>query len=389
MSLLLDALKRAEESKKDPSLVLEPLIPKPQSQDKPNTSGNFNPRDSMTETQVRRPRVEQEAAQTVFDAKQAPPPQNRALWLLLGGLSLLAIFAGVFWLWYMLSFPSNKPPTTIPQNLARQSVTPIAPKIPVKEIQKPFVTSKKPSDSQINEVPIIESSPTPPLETNEPTQKRANRVSGTNSSNRIASVIKNDASVKTINPDLASGYDALINKNYLVAEEKYKQVIQADPFNTDAYLGLATISATIGNLASADNYYRKALEIDPKNATAQAGLAAIRSTQNIAASESQLKAQIASQPADAASYTTLGHIYAAQKIWADAQQAFFEAFRLNPTNADYAFNLAISLDHLRQYKLAREYYDKALTLGQTQPAEFDRAQAISRLNQLPTTSSTP
>ena len=45
----------------------------------------------------------------------------------------------------------------------------------------------------------------------------------------------------------------------------------------------------------------------------------------------------------------------------------------SPTNADFAYNLAVSLDQLRQPKLALEYYRRALALAETRGARFDLA----------------
>ena len=57
---------------------------------------------------------------------------------------------------------------------------------------------------------------------------------------------------------------------------------------------------------------------------------------------------------------------------APAKQSFFEAYRHAPENGDYAFNLAVSLDHLGQPKSALDYYRVARKLAQTQPVQFDR-----------------
>ena len=97
------------------------------------------------------------------------------------------------------------------------------------------------------------------------------------------------------------------------------------------------------------------------------------------ATESRLKILIEREPSPAL-YQTLGNLYADQQRWNDAQAAYFEAVRGAPGNADYAFNLAVSLDQLRQYPAARTYYEKALALGGAH--RFDRAQAEARVQQL-------
>ena len=48
----------------------------------------------------------------------------------------------------------------------------------------------------------------------------------------------------------------------------------------------------------------------------------------------------------------LGNQLAQQGRWSEAQQEYFKAFASEPDNADFAYNLAVSLDHLRQPKLA-------------------------------------
>jgi Flp pilus assembly protein TadD len=79
---------------------------------------------------------------------------------------------------------------------------------------------------------------------------------------------------------------------------------------------------------------------------------------------------------------TLGNQLAQQGRWAEAQQEFFKAYAAEPDNPDFAYNLAVSLDHLRQPKVAREYYQRAVTLAGTRGASFDPASARARIAQL-------
>ena len=70
---------------------------------------------------------------------------------------------------------------------------------------------------------------------------------------------------------------------------------------------------------------------------------------------------------------TLGNQFAQQGRWAEAQQEYFKAFAAEPDNADFAYNLAVSLDHLRQPKLALEYYRRALALAEGARRELRRS----------------
>jgi hypothetical protein len=54
----------------------------------------------------------------------------------------------------------------------------------------------------------------------------------------------------------------------------------------------------------------------------------------------------------------------------------------DPDNPDYLFNLAVSLDQIRQPKLAAQHYRLALEAAQLRPAAFDRERVRARLEQL-------
>ena len=54
----------------------------------------------------------------------------------------------------------------------------------------------------------------------------------------------------------------------------------------------------------------------------------------------------------------------------------------DPENADYAYNLAVSLDQIRQRKPALEYYQRALDLARDRQAMFDRNQVSARVAEL-------
>ena len=105
-------------------------------------------------------------------------------------------------------------------------------------------------------------------------------------------------------------------------------------------------------------------------------------TADLNQTESRLKTLLAQQPDAAALHFTLGNNYVSQSRWTEAQQSFFRAFSIDSTNADYAFNLAVSLDHLNKIKLASKYYSKALVLAGDTTVGFEKAQASKRLKEL-------
>jgi len=185
-----------------------------------------------------------------------------------------------------------------------------------------------------------------------------------------------------VSMDVVAGYDALVAGDLGTAARHYAAAIEADPANVDAYLGLATVEARRGNPSASASAYRRALALDPQNATALAGLAALADFSRPEALESDLRADLARQPQSAALNLTLGNLYAAQGRWAEAQSAYFEAHRLQPENADIAYDLAVSLDHLGQRRPAADFYRRALEARRGAAAQFDAAAAARRLSEL-------
>ncbi|MDP1717799.1 MAG: hypothetical protein Q8L40_06950, partial [Burkholderiales bacterium] len=100
------------------------------------------------------------------------------------------------------------------------------------------------------------------------------------------------------------------------------------------------------------------------------------------AAESRLKQLISREPSPYL-YFTLGNIYADQSLWAQAQQAYFQAHHLDPANADYAYNLAVGLEHVSQPKLALGYYRRAMQLASTKGrTNFSLPQTQERIAKL-------
>lgn len=185
-----------------------------------------------------------------------------------------------------------------------------------------------------------------------------------------------------IDPTLVQAYEALQQGDFARARGLYEQVWQADPRNLDALLGLAAIATRNSESTLALRYYQSALELDPRNAYAQAGLLSIVGGADPGATESQIKLLIAREPS-ALLYFGLGTLYAEQGQWPSAQQAYFQAYQLQPDNPDYAFNLAVGLEHMGQPRAALDYYRKALDLSfRRGRANFDQNLVIERVGQL-------
>jgi tetratricopeptide (TPR) repeat protein len=186
-----------------------------------------------------------------------------------------------------------------------------------------------------------------------------------------------------VDPALLSAYQAFNRGEYAAAQQQYRQLLQHDVRNVDALLGMAAIAQRQGRDADALGWYQALLEIEPNNIHAQSALLSLQPSADVVASGSRIKNMLVQQPEAASLHAALGHVYAAQNQWTAAQQAYFNASQFAPDNADYAFNLAISLDQLGKSKLALAQYQRSLDLINSSAATSpDRAQLEARMQAL-------
>lgn len=207
--------------------------------------------------------------------------------------------------------------------------------------------------------------------------KRSSHV--VNDANAIK--IRTGNSGNQINPALDSAYQAFVAGDIATAERQYQSVLLQEPQNRDALLGLAALALNRRDADKAGTFYSKLVELDPNDPDAIAGLTSLQQGDPVQ-SESRLKKALTLHPNAGAILFALGNLYAQQARWSDAQQNYFRAFTTQPGNADYAFNLAVSLDRLNQSKLAKDYYQRALDAGQSGPGNFSRSKVQQRIADL-------
>ena len=180
---------------------------------------------------------------------------------------------------------------------------------------------------------------------------------------------------------ITRAYAAFLAGQLVRARTLYTQALSDTPDRLDAQLGLAAIALSEGVLPEARRRYQAVLSRDPRNAAALAALFILDGGAGAPDAESRLRQLLAVDPEDPQSHFTLGSYYAQQRRWADAQTAFFAAVRRAPDNADYAFNLAVSLDRLGQGEAALTWYRRAVVL-RAHGGTFAPAVAITRVAQL-------
>ena len=172
---------------------------------------------------------------------------------------------------------------------------------------------------------------------------------------------------------LERAYQAFQSGDYEAARQTYRQVLARDPRNRDALLGLGAVATALGERDQAQAVYRRLLIQHPQDRVATAALTNLGAAAGASApqGEARLKQALAQDPGAPYLSFSLGNLYASQRRWSEAQQAYFNAYRAESQNADYAFNLAVSLDRLGKSRQALEYYQRALDLSDRQAAAFN------------------
>lgn len=186
--------------------------------------------------------------------------------------------------------------------------------------------------------------------------------------------------VEPVEPLLKDAYQTYRDGRLGEAQQLYQALLRKEPQHSDALLGLAAIAQRRGESGLAARYYSRVLALDPRNDAANAGMSAL--SPDDSNNESRLKLLLREQGNSAILHFALGNLYAGQSRWGEAQQAYFSALSLEPENAGFAYNLAVSLDHLGQARLASQYYRRAVQLDPSNSGGFDHAQVLRRSDDL-------
>ena len=339
--------------------------------------------------------AERAQAQQLFQVKEMDYNPRRPFYLTLGALVLVALGYGGY-VWWQMRPRYSVPPVEMqarPVATPAQSATASA---PVAEPSRPAAAPPAPVQAPQAAVPAPARTAVPGIPPIQPVRPRprSQQASGVlasppalkpePSSDPTASVapIAINAPTLAVDPLVEQAYQAFQRNDLAAARDGYQRALAREPTNRDALLGLAAIDVRSGQLNSAEARYLRLLEFDPRDSHAMASLISLRGQLDPVASESRLKNLIAIQPEAALLHFSLGNQYAQQSRWTEAQAAYFKAHSVDPENADYAFNLAVSLDQLHQGKLALEFYQRALALTERRAASFDPARARLRVQEL-------
>lgn len=394
-----------------------------------NTPSSSDVPKQQTETESSQNRT---AAQNIFLAKQNQSSRinlgRAGKWLIFSGILLIVIIGGVYYVWQETTYVSGVAPQSNEFKLG--SVRQMS-KVPPASSQAKIITSSEQGD--LVKTPVASPEPGDPDRTSNVLRSAisSDKVDGDKvsasllekntlntdiidtsaslsshvvekpsglSTSGIQEDIQNSAGINLysskesieikrnptkneVSEKLKAAYQAYIAGDLEISKQYYLEELETNPRNKDVLLGLAAIATRLQLVNDAQAYYLRILELDPRDSSAIAGMAGLVQT-DPSQNESRLKNILAQQPDAAALHFALGNNHVTQLRWAEAQQSFFRALSIDPVNADYAFNLAVSLDHLKKNELATKYYREALRLSDKGPVGFKEAQIIERLKEL-------
>jgi Flp pilus assembly protein TadD len=417
MSLLIKALQKAEQGKRseektstrsnDLALELAPL----QSATRPeDTAADMAP-DSLALEEEPKRASQQAAASTMFKAKSVHPASStsKRVWLIASAGLVLLLGVGIGFYSYLESLQQPVPLAIKPAQsiVSTNTESQVAAEPQLADGVNLVTSEPKPSVSEVaattlelsedtqsvqpitsaadNDAARVSNEPASPTRVAQRARPQQPMAFGApvEAAQAIPVKVTRNTPTPAVNPAVLNAYQAFMAGNDAAAQDLYWEALRADVRNVDALLGMAAIAARQGRADDAAGWYSKVLEVEPRNTIAQAAMISLLGTADPVASESRIKNLLAQKPDSAYLHAALGNLYAEQNQWSAAQQAYFDAYHFNSDNAEYAFNLAVSLDHLGKSSLALKYYKEAQALLiNTATTNIDRFQLESRIAQL-------
>lgn len=315
-------------------------------------------------------------AKSVFETKKPASIKTEKkplTWIALTTVSLL--IAAAFWLYQVNAPLPDSAPIMMDEEMAMEmDDTPLAEEEKSLEIDYP--ASSQTSDASDSKSTETNDTELASIAFNTADNKESyTEESGIKISKRVINRYTRSA--------LPKAFDHLNSGNLSEAETAFRKALASSPNNVDGLLGLASTLVEKKQNRAAYQLFQKAYEIEPGNTSALSGM--IRSSAengNLTHALSKLKQLALEHPDDVSIQISLGDLYARNKQWSAAQTAYFKAVALDSEDANYLYNLAISLDQLKKISIAARYYQKALDQSRNKPVRFDVKAVQNRLKQI-------
>ena len=213
------------------------------------------------------------------------------------------------------------------------------------------------------------------------TTVQASMLDQTSTNSRLS--IERTNTVDPVTEKINNAWLAYEEANYTQAQRLYRDVLDIEGSNRDALLGLGAIAVLEKNRVTAREIYLSLLDLDPRDPIATAAIASLHSDESSLSSDREyLLLMLKNNPSAPHLNFALGNVYAQLNKWTAAQQRYFNAWQHDKENADYLFNLAVSMDQLSKQQQAIEFYRDSLLKASNKHVSFSREAVQKRINEL-------
>lgn len=204
-----------------------------------------------------------------------------------------------------------------------------------------------------------------------------------NKANERVFSIEKVSTADVVGEKLDQAWYAYESARYSDAEKMYNDVLAIEDSNRDALLGLGAIAVIEKNHVKAREIYLSLLDLDPRDPIATAALAGLHSSKESLETDKDYLISMLDKNPDAHHLNfALGNVYAQLDKWAEAQKYYFNAWQQDGDNADYIFNLAVSMDQLSKEQQAVSFYKDSLVKAANKQVSFSREEVKKRIDEL-------
>lgn len=168
-----------------------------------------------------------------------------------------------------------------------------------------------------------------------------------------------------------SGVTFYNQKEYSKAIQAYQKVIELDPTYVEAYNNLGIIYQMMGDVERAFGTYQKATEINPRYEKGYNNLGTLLLLKGRyeEALEAFRKA-LAINPNNIESHINLGILFMKKGQWDEAIESYQKALAIDPLHRETHYNIALLYEQLENLELAISHYQQFIQLSSKSNSEL-------------------
>jgi len=168
-----------------------------------------------------------------------------------------------------------------------------------------------------------------------------------------------------------SGVTFYNQREFPKAIQAYQKVIELDPAYVEAYNNLGIIYQMMGDVDRAFGAYQKATEINPRYEKGynNLGILLLLKGRDEEALEAFQKA-LAINPKNIESFINLGTLFKKKGQWDEAIESYQKALAIDPLHRETHYNMALLYEQMEKLELAISHYQQFIRLSSRSDADL-------------------